>query len=95
MAMTVPEAFAEMTLRFHQDIELHASTEEEVVAFMVAGLDAEQKATVRAFLDELLARNPTGPELQQVWREGDSDWFFPDEGLRRFLGMIRDRLPPA
>ncbi len=60
---------------------------------MLRGLDNAQKRTVRGFLDGLLARNPTGAELQRVWRDGDADWSLRDDDeLRQFLTMIRDRL---
>jgi len=91
--MPVPREFAQLLSRFHQDIGLQASNEEEVISFMLRGLDNAQKRTVRGFLDGLLARNPTGAELQRVWRDGDADWSLRDDDeLRQFLTMIRDRL---
>lgn len=94
--MPVPREFAELLSRFHQDIGLQASNEEEIISFMLRGLDNAQKQTVRGFLDGLLARNPTGAELQRVWRDGDPEWSLRDDDeLRQFLTMIRDRIPPS
>jgi len=95
MIMHIPEEFRYLVLCFHQDIDREASSEEELVTVLLEFLNPDKKAVVRSFLADLLSRNPSGAELQQMWRDCDPDWSIrKDEDLRHFLTTIRDRLSP-
>lgn len=91
--MKIPAEFDAMAVRFYADGFRDAKSEDEWIASRVRGLDAQQKAAVRSFLDELLKREPDGVELRRIWQATSSDVVFPnDEHLRHFLLMIRDKL---
>ncbi len=93
--MHIPDEFLYLVRCFHQDIDREASNEQELVTVLLEFLDADQGAAVRSFLAGLLSRNPSGAELQQMWRDCDPDWSIRrDEDLRHFLTTIRDRLSP-
>jgi hypothetical protein len=54
-------------------------------------LNKKQQVVVKKFLEELLTRNPSGAELQQIWHAAGPDYDFPDdEHLRGMLTLIRD-----
>jgi len=76
--MPVPEAFAHMVHCFHQDVDLLGWSKDELISHMFGCLHGHQKAEVRAYLDQLLAQNPTGAELRQLWLDADPDWYFRD-----------------
>ena len=89
--MNTPPEFTHLAHCFHQDMFLEASTEEGIVGNALRCLTKPQQQIVKGFLTELLARNPTGAELQDVWNNTGPDWGIPNyEGLRRFFAMIRD-----
>jgi hypothetical protein len=91
--METPREFVHLAHCFHQDMFLNASTEEGIVANALRCLRKPEQLVVKGFLTELLARNPAGAELQGIWNATGPDWGFPDdEGLRKFLTMIRDKI---
>ena len=93
MTMYIPDDFRYMVMCFHQDIDREASNEEELITVLLEFLNADRKVAVRSFLTDLLSRNPSGGELQKMWQDCEPDWGIRDDQmLRRFLGMIRDRL---
>lgn len=92
--MMISDEFYTLVRAFHQDIDFEASNEEELITILLNHFNAKGKTALRAFLDELLSGNLSGPELQQTWRDCDPDWGFEDaEHLRVFLTMVRDRIP--
>lgn len=93
MTMQIPDEFRYLVLCLHQDIDREASSEEELVSVLLEFLNSDKKAVVRSFLADLLSRNPSGAELQQMWQDCEPDWSIrKDEDLRHFLAAIRDRL---
>ncbi len=93
MVMYIPDEFRYMVMCIHQDIDREASNEEELITVLLEFLNADRKAAVRSFLTDLLSRNPSGEELQEMWHDCEPDWGIGgDENLRHFLATIRDRL---
>ena len=89
--MKTPPEFTRLAHRFHQDVFLDVSSEEGIVADALRCLTKAEQRVDKRFLTDLLARNPTAGELRSVWNKTNPDWGFRNgEGLRRFLGLIRD-----
>jgi hypothetical protein len=93
--MQVPAEFRHLAHCFHQDImlTLGPTTEEGLVTHLLGFLQQSDQLVVKHFLTELLERNPSGAELQEIWQAAGPDWDFPDDrGLRKFLTMVRDMI---
>lgn len=91
-APPVPEAFQTLMRGLHQDIFREGKTEEELVQALLRPLTADERRSVRRFLDELFAGNPDGGDFRRIWRKTVPDWFIKDaKGVRHLLELIRDR----
>jgi len=92
-AMYVPEEFDFLIGCFWDGSLQRATSLDDWVSKAVRLLDAQKKAVVKPFIDELLISNLSDQELQRIWNEGGACYSFPDANeLRRVLGVIRDKL---
>ena len=90
--MPVPPAFNKLCNFFHQDIDDLPSFE-EWIQYAGRHLDHDEKAIAKRFAGELLDGTRDVAELQRIWFASGADIYFPaEEGLRHFLGLIRDTL---
>lgn len=91
--MPVPPAFNKLCSYIHQDIDLDLPSFEEWIQFAGGHLDHDEKAIAKRFAGELLDGTRDTAELQRIWFASGADIYFPaEEGLRQFLGLIRDTL---
>lgn len=91
--MRLPQEFKHLAQCFYQGSAKEISSPEEWVALALEHLNKKQRAVVKQFLEELLSRNPSGAELQQIWRDTGPDYDFPnDEHLRGMLTLIHDMI---
>lgn len=88
--LPTPEEFVYLARGFHQDMMMFASTEKGLVANALRLLNAKEQLIVKRFLTALLDLNPSGEELQNIWKSTDPDWGFDDDGLRYMFALIRD-----
>jgi hypothetical protein len=90
--MKIPEEFYEFCLYLHQDsFDVYGREPEDLAAGPLRHMSKEQKLTLRAFLDQLLTGNYPDDQLQEIYRGTDAEIGFR-EGLRYFLGLVRDTI---
>jgi hypothetical protein len=90
--MQIPEEFYEFCLYLHQDsFDLYGREPQELAAGPLRFVPKEKRAVLRAFIDQLLTGNYSDEQLQKIYRSTDADISFP-EGLRYFLGLVRDAI---
>lgn len=83
------KAFRKFTLGFRQGTLEEGITEEQWIGDALNFLEASEQQAVKTFLTELLARDPSGPELQKVWNESSASYLVADDDeLRSFLRLI-------
>jgi hypothetical protein len=90
MVMAVPDGFKNVCREFHQDWNLEYQSIEDAVASALDTLSEKDVAVVKSFLDELLSGRYDTDELQRIWWETPADIYFPEEGIFRFLRLMRD-----
>lgn len=91
--MDIPEEFKAFASLF--DLQLHDQTpnEHELIAFAIKHTPSERKHVVKTYLGELLSRNPSGNELQEIWLNAGASLLIRDQDeLRYFLALIRDEI---
>ena len=78
--MQIPSEFNKLCERFFQDIDLVASTREEIAGFL------------EPFLDDIIA-HCSAEELLRIWNASPADFDMDNgEGLRAFLMVVRAKL---
>ena len=95
--MRPPPEFHRLAELWHMDFFLDDMpddpTEAGIVTTLLAQLTGPEKHAVKQFLTDLLKRNPSDAELEEMWQATRADWLFGDpRGLRKFLQMIRDEI---
>lgn len=85
--------FDELTERFFQDIDRLFSTREEILQFAIQPLSEEKRASLRPYLDEIIADRFGDKHLLDIWNNSKAQWlFYSASSLRLLLKEIRDRL---
>lgn len=85
----IPEEFRQLVrcADFARDLEPGG----DEIGGMIGGLTERQREAVKAFLTDLLARNPTEEELEKIWTRS-SNTANAVSGARHFFTELRDRL---
>lgn len=92
--MNIPDEFHRFCLYIHQESAyVYGPDPQDWIEGALAGMSAEQRTTLRAYVDHLLSGPYTEQELQAIWSDTDAEMGFRDErSLRNFLGLIRDTI---
>ena len=80
-----------MCWRLSQDVDLpRCNSDEELIAFMIADLDAREKRVIAAYMRALFALNLSDRELLTVsFDAGSSMWMLGEEGVvKEFFGLV-------
>ncbi|CCB65610.1 MULTISPECIES: hypothetical protein [unclassified Hyphomicrobium] len=88
--MEVPEEFKRLTQCFWQGSDLEAKDEEDWIARSLHLCGEREQAVVKAFLADVLARNPSVTELKKIWQSGSPGYGVHDEHVRDFFQKIHD-----
>jgi hypothetical protein len=87
--MNAPPEFHRFAVLFHQDIDLTARTDAEMIGLALKGLDRDERNKLRNFLTVLEASAPSTEELQELWRSTKADRGPEGEGIHSFFRMVR------
>lgn len=91
--MVIPREFVTLCSYFHQDIDLMGSTEEQWIAYALGNLDGRQKAAVKKFISDLLAKNTADAEFLHIWNSSGAEIGFASARDQRiFLQKIEDMI---
>ncbi|MBS0269999.1 MAG: hypothetical protein JSS54_13615 [Proteobacteria bacterium] len=88
--MDVPEEFKRLTQCFWQGSERESKDEDDWIARSLRLCGEREQAIVKAFLADLLARNPSVAELKKIWQSGGPSYGIHDEHAFKFFEKIRD-----
>jgi hypothetical protein len=88
--MDVPEEFKRLTQCFWQGSDREARDEDDWIARSLKLCGEQQQVIIKTFLTDLLARNPSVPELQKVWQSGGPSYGIHDEHVLSFFRKMRD-----
>ena len=93
---TPPREFAKACRNIGPDIDELASSLDEMVAVFLNGVDREQGAVIKAYVDELLGSGPTSDELKDFWWSTPATVVFHDGAdVLALLKRARDVLSEA
>lgn len=91
--MQAPDSMKKIAQRFIQDIDLIATTSEDMIIFGTKGLTTDERESAHLYLDKLLNGSQSNTELQTAWWSLPSDIAFDNgDELRQFLSHLRDSL---
>lgn len=90
--MDIPPAFRNMAGLMHQDVFLDLETEWDVLAYLAAIPQGDDRDVVLSFIDRLLASDLSDRELSDLWGRAGADWYFFDDGARLFFEWLRDEI---
>ncbi len=94
--MKIPKEFDYLVGCFWDGSHARAKTLDEWVGNAVRLLNSHQKAVVKRFIDDLLSRDLSDKDLNQIWVEGGAVYCFPETNeLRRVLRTIHQKLSEA
>jgi hypothetical protein len=88
--MDVPEDFKRLTQCFWQGSELEAKDIDDWISRALRLCGEEDQVVIKAFLADLLARNPSVTELKKIWQSGSPSYSAHDEHVRDFFQKIHD-----
>ncbi len=91
--MKVPEEYYYLTQYFWNGSHEEVKTFDEWVANAVRVLDAEQRAVIQAFLEDVLRRNLPDEELDLLWRRSRAAYYFTNtESVRIMFRTILNQI---
>lgn len=96
MNITAPEEFRKVCRNLVQDLDLVASTPQELMQVAMLGVEPQERPAIKAFLDELLSGRYSDDQLKEIWWSMPSDIVFHEgRGVVTFLKMLRDEIEKA
>lgn len=96
MNITAPEEFRKVCRNLVQDLDLVASTPQELMQVAMLGVEPQERPAIKAFLDELLSGQYSDDQLKEIWWSMPSDIVFHEgRGVVTFLEMLRDEIEKA
>lgn len=90
--MEPPAEFRKLARRMIQDIFEICSDVEDLLDFLVEGLNEGERTTTKEYLSDLLKADPDVSELQELWHDAGAEAGVGDEQAIQFFTMIRNRL---
>lgn len=92
-AMISSKDFRKFTLGFRQGTLEPGISVEQWIQDALGFINIDELRSVKVYLSELLARNPGGQELQQVWNGSSASYYIADdEELRSFLRLVLEQI---
>jgi hypothetical protein len=96
MNIVVPEEFKKVCHNLGQDLDLVASTAEQLVQVAMLGIEPQERPVIGKFLDELLSGDFTDEQLKEIWWSMPADIVFHEgKAVVSFLMMLRDKVAKA
>jgi hypothetical protein len=93
MNITAPEEFKKVCRNLVQDLDLVASTPQELMLVAMLGVEPQERPAIKAFIDELLSGCYSDDQLKDIWWSMPSDIVFHEgKGVVTFLRMLRDEV---
>jgi hypothetical protein len=93
MDITAPEEFRKVCRNLVQDLDLVASTPQELMQVAMLGIEPQERPAIKAFIDELLSGRYSDDQLKEIWWSMPSDIVFHEgKGVVTFLRMLRDEV---
>lgn len=90
---TPPLEFAKACRNIGPDIDEMASSLDQMVAVFLNGVDQEQAAAIRTYLDQLQRSEPTPEQLKDLWWSTPATTVFHDgRDVSSFLMRLRQVL---
>ncbi|MEA1832155.1 hypothetical protein U8607_08665 [Methylobacterium durans] len=81
------------SLYFFQDIDIFATTEEEMYDFVLKHFDSHERERLRVFLTAATENSVSDAELGQLWHNSESDLDFGGgAGVRIMFKRVLERL---
>jgi len=88
--MDVPEEFKRLTQCFWQGSDLEAKDEDDWIARALRLCGKKEQVVIKAFLTDLLDRDPSIEDLKTIWQSGSPSYSAHDEHVFAFFQKIRD-----
>ncbi len=88
-----PKAFKNFGNRFHQDIfEIFDISDglSEVIGDVLSGLNDREFRVVKNYLEEILSGPYSDEQLNEIWEQACTDFFFSD--VRLFLTQVLEEM---
>jgi hypothetical protein len=93
MNTSAPEEFKKVCRNLVQDLDLVVSTSEELMQVALLGIEPQERAPIKAFLDELLSGRYSDDQLKEIWWSMPSDIVFHEgKDVATFLTTLRDEV---
>jgi hypothetical protein len=91
--MEIPKEFFALGEGFHQDTIEGEFQEKNWVEQGVRGLKDHERDVLRVFLGEVLRKDLSDLELEELWAKSGSDFFiYGPNSIRNFFRMVHDSL---
>lgn len=91
-----PLEFKKACRNIGPDIEELVSSMDDMVKLFLNGINREEAAVIRPFLDEVLGTDPTPDQLKELWWSTPATTVFHDgRDVSSFLTLVREVLAEA
>lgn len=90
--MDLPKEFQQLTLYFHQDLDLAYESLEELVHNALCGFKEEERRALEEYMNELTSGKHDEQQLRDIWMKSKAEVlpFWGDEGsCSEFLKSLR------
>lgn len=96
MTISAPEEFKKVCRNLGQDLDLVASSVEELMQVALLGIEPREHPAIRSFIDELLSGRYSDEQLKDIWWSMPADTvFYEGKAVVAFLTMLRAAVAKA
>ena len=91
--MKIPNSFIKLTLGFRQGTLEAGVPESQIIEDSIAILSPAERLTAKSYLSELLERDSSVAQLQNIWNSSSASYYISDDRqLKSLLQLILIKL---